>query len=128
MKKLIIALLSLTLLFALSACNASKGTNGVANGGQTSSQDNLQTSSLLQSSDTNQRNTTSAKINSDEAKSIALKDAGLNEADVNFLRSELDLDDGLLKYEVEFNSNGVEYEYDINADTGEILWVDKDYD
>lgn len=56
-----------------------------------------------------------------KAKEIALEHAGLKETDVRFIRVHLDVDDGRRKYEVEFYKGDVEYDYDIAADTGEIL-------
>ena len=39
---------------------------------------------------------------------------------------ELDYEYGSMVYEVEFESGAVEYEYDINAADGDILWYEKD--
>lgn len=134
MKKIITALFALTLIFTLAACtNSGKIDTGSDRNNGTSSimpDDGMLGSSTPLNSDNNATNNSKAqaKISYDEAKSIALKDAGLTAENVSFLRNELDRDDGILKYEVEFTKDGVEYEYDINADSGEILWVDKDYD
>ena len=51
----------------------------------------------------------------------ALEHAGLTEADVTFVHVKLDRDDGRLEYEVEFYKDNTEYDYDIDANTGEIL-------
>lgn len=61
------------------------------------------------------------KIDLESAKSTALKDAGLEASQVQFTKQKLDTDDGVEKYEIEFNYNGYEYEYDIDAKTGTIL-------
>lgn len=61
------------------------------------------------------------KIDLESAKSTALKDAGLEASQVQFTKQKLDTDDGVEKYEIEFNYNGNEYEYDIDAKTGTIL-------
>lgn len=61
------------------------------------------------------------KIDLESAKSTALKDAGLEVSQVQFTKQKLDTDDGVEKYEIEFNYNGYEYEYDIDAKTGTIL-------
>lgn len=61
----------------------------------------------------------------EQAKSIALKDAGLTAAD--FIKEKQDYDDGRQVYELEFRSNGKEYEYDIDAATGRILKTDIDF-
>ena len=55
------------------------------------------------------------------AKAAALADAGLAEGDVTELEAELDLDDAVVHYDVDFKSGGMEYNYDIDAVTGEIL-------
>lgn len=65
-------------------------------------------------------------ISSARAREIALDDAGVKESDARFVRVDLDWEDGRLQYEVEFYSGNKEYDYDINAVTGDIL--DRDYD
>ena len=68
----------------------------------------------------------SGNIGEAKAKEIALKHAGLKESDVKFVRVHLDMDDGREEYEVEFYSGTVEYDYDIDAKTGEIRSYDQD--
>ncbi len=58
-------------------------------------------------------------ISADRAKQIALSYAGVGGA--NFIKVELDTDDGVQVYEIEFKVGNVEYEYDINAISGEII-------
>ena len=58
-------------------------------------------------------------ISRDKAKSIALNDAGLKGSKVRQLEVELDKEDN--KYEVDFEYNGKEYSYEINATTGKII-------
>lgn len=70
--------------------------------------------------------TASADITADRAKEIALADAGLTEADTQYLRTKADYDDGRSVYEVEFYAGGAEYDYEIAAADGAIL--SKDYD
>ncbi len=65
-------------------------------------------------------------ISQDEAKQIALKDAGVAEADVTGLRVKEDRDDGRYIYEVQFYVQNKEYDYDIDATSGAI--VSSDYD
>ena len=55
------------------------------------------------------------------AKEIALAHANVNAANAVFDDKDLDLDDGKAVYELEFKANGIEYEYDIDARTGNIL-------
>lgn len=70
--------------------------------------------------------TTSEKeyIGKEKAKQIALNKAKLKEKDIKNLDIEFDLDKGIFVYEVEFDYGNKEYEYDINAITGEIVKSD----
>ncbi len=68
----------------------------------------------------------STLITKTEAKTVALRDAGLSEADVSALRTRLEFDDGRFQYEVDFYCNGTEYEYLIQAKNGDIIARDID--
>lgn len=57
----------------------------------------------------------------DEAINIALKDAGLTKDQVRDLDAELDRDAGVLHYDVDFEKDNKDYDYEIHAETGEIL-------
>ncbi len=61
-----------------------------------------------------------------EAKAVALRDAGLSEAEASALRTRLEFDDGRFQYEVDFYSDGTEYEYFIQAKDGDIIARDID--
>lgn len=63
-----------------------------------------------------------------KAKEIALRDAGFGAGAVKKLKCELDREKGKLVYEVEFEADGVEYEYTIDAETGEIVKIEKEDD
>ena len=65
-------------------------------------------------------------IGVDKAKSIALSDAGVKSSEATFTKAKLDKDDGVAVYEIEFFSGNTEYEYEINATSGNIR--DKDFD
>lgn len=69
---------------------------------------------------------TAKKITADEAKNIALVHAKLAQKDVNFVKAELETDNNRLIYDVDFYSGYVEYDYDIDAVTGEIISSDLD--
>ena len=56
-----------------------------------------------------------------KAKSVALNHAGVSEGKAYDMDIELDDEDGILVYEVEFKSGNMEYSYEINAATGAIL-------
>ena len=62
-----------------------------------------------------------------KAKEIALEHAGLSQDQVTFLQCKLDRDDGRQVYDVEFYAaDYTEYDYEIDAATGEILSYDYD--
>ncbi len=67
-------------------------------------------------------------IGKDRAKEITLKKAGLTADDVFFDRIELDFDNGVWEYEVEFKQGRTEYSADIKADDGTIISWEKDID
>ena len=67
-------------------------------------------------------------ITAEQAKAAALAHAGVTEADIRGYRCELERDDGVRMYEIEFRSGRTEYEYVIDADTGKVLECDKDLD
>ncbi len=64
--------------------------------------------------------TNNSKITLEEAKNIALKHANLGASQVLFIKAELDLDDGIEKYDIEFYHNNKEFNYEINASNGVI--------
>lgn len=65
-------------------------------------------------------------IGADRAKEAALKHAGVKAAEAKNVKCELDRDDGTLHYDVEFDANGCEYDYEIDAGTGKILKSEKE--
>lgn len=60
-------------------------------------------------------------ISADQARSAALHHAGCAAGEVVFTKTELDYDDGRAVYEVEFRKDGMEYELEIDAVTGDVL-------
>lgn len=54
-------------------------------------------------------------IGEEAAKSAALAHAGIAAGDAGHIQCELDEDDGVWVYEIEFRAGGVEYEYEIGA-------------
>ena len=66
-------------------------------------------------------------ISSEDAKAIALEHAGLTEADVTFIKCDLDTDYDDHNYDVEFyTADRLEYDYEIDAATGKILERDSE--
>lgn len=63
-----------------------------------------------------------------EAKQIAFNHAGVNGANAEFDEEDLETDDGITYYDLEFDIGEDEYQYEINAYTGEIIDYDIDLD
>ena len=55
------------------------------------------------------------------AQKIALEHAGVKAADATIIRSKLDYEDGRQVYDIEWYAGGAKYDYEIAADTGEII-------
>ncbi len=60
-------------------------------------------------------------IDLEQAKGIAVEHAGLSLEEVTFTKTGQELDDGKNIYDIEFYTDTTEYEYEILADTGDIL-------
>ena len=72
-------------------------------------------------------NVFAAEITEDRAKAIALENAGVTQDQTTYIHAKLDYDDGRQRYEVEFfTSDYKEYDYEIDAVTGNIISVDYD--
>lgn len=65
-------------------------------------------------------------ISAEEAKEAVLNHAGFTAGQVNFTKVELELDDGVAQYEIEFYANGREYSSKVNASTGAIMEYEMD--
>ena len=77
---------------------------------------------LQKESDTAPTQSTSVSlITAQQAKEIALTHAKVQEQDVQHLRVESDNEGGIPVYDIEFVAGNKEYEYEINAITGDIL-------
>lgn len=68
----------------------------------------------------------SAYIGETAARSAALAHAGVQEADLTYIKSRLDMDDGRAEYEVAFAAQGTKYEYEIDALTGAVLQFEQE--
>ena len=104
---------------------ADDGAAAQTSGAQESSAPAAQTDDAS-AADAQQSTASSGAIDEAQARSIALKHAGVAESDAAFYRVERDNDDGRAVYEVEFYSGNTEYDYEISAETGEILSYDSD--
>lgn len=71
---------------------------------------------------------TATYIGKDAAKSAALTHAGVTADAIQDYSCELDIDFGKARYEIDFKTGGIEYEYEIDAVTGTVLKADKEQD
>ncbi len=133
MKKIISLILCLVFVLSLTACGGAmddmtsdaKSMADSAKSGIESGADKAE-SAVKGSSDKSMN--LMAGITAKDAKEAALRHAGLEESQVSDVDVDLDRDNGKLIYEVDFNSGNTEYDYDINAETGEVISADKSRD
>ncbi len=73
------------------------------------------------------QNQNNNELTQEDAKNIALKDANINKDNAVFTEVKKDYDNNRLVYDIEFIYEDFEYNYEIDAKTGEITSYDKDY-
>ncbi len=66
-------------------------------------------------------------ISADKAKSVAYNHANVKAENIKYTKAELDRDDMVVHYDVEFVAGKYEYEYEINAETGKVIAFDKEF-
>ena len=66
------------------------------------------------------------KISVDEAQKTALNHAGYTADQVTGLHTDYEIDDTIPKHDVKFYRERMEYEYEIHAETGEIISFEMD--
>lgn len=125
MKKILSVVLSAIMILGLFTACSSNNDKAPVNDAQNEGK----SVSTVPSSDSNGLNENKGDfIGEKKAKEAALERAGISGDDIVFERVELDLDDGIWQYEVEFRQGRWEYDADIKADDGTVLSFDKDYD
>ena len=67
-------------------------------------------------------------VSAEQAKQIALRQAGVNPSSVNYMRVKEDWDNGHREYEVEFYVGRTEYSVDVDLNTGTVTDFDVDFD
>lgn len=100
--------------------NVSESTQNTSGKDKTTTLKNNTDTSIEQTSKNSSKN-----ISLEEAKTIALKNAGVAKKDASFTSAHKDYDDGITYYDIEFRTSSYEYEYEIDLN-GKILSVDKD--
>ena len=68
-----------------------------------------------------------AAVTEQQAKDIALRQAGVNPASVSYMRIHQDWDDGRQEYDVKFYVGTTEYSCDVDVNTGAVRDFDVDY-
>ena len=153
MKKLSLAAIIVTVSISLAGCtNSETASNGnktnTESTTQNSTESNVQNSSESSTENNNVNNAQNNTVNNpqdnntnnaqnnivnntgnislDKAKEIALSHAGLSADQVTFVQANMDFDDGIQKYDIEFYCNGQEYDYEINSSNGQIIQFDYD--
>lgn len=125
LRNLSLLALSLILVISLSACGSNMDNNSDNYVSSNDSETPLE-SELMPSQNNNSSLNETAKITKEEAKKIALKDAGVTENEIRDFEIELDRDNDILKYEISFEKGNDDYDYDIDANTGKIINKEKD--
>ena len=115
-KRLLALLLAMSIIPLLMACNKDN-----INDDNQLAQTKTDQTTKKSDKETSHSDITETKISKEQAKHIALKDAGFTEKEVTLLTVEQDIDDGVTEFEVEFTKDATEYNYTINADTGKII-------
>jgi len=108
MKKYVALILTILCALALSGCVISEAAVGVPRPATTPAENSGE------------------YIGEEAAKKIALDHAGLKDNEVAFVWVHLDYDDGRPEYDVEFYKDSTEYDYEIDAYTGDITSIDFD--
>ncbi len=125
MKKLLALTLCLVFVLSLTACGDT--TNDVESMGESVVSSAEEKVSDVTSS-INESMNQMASITANQALAAALKHAGFSESQITDKDIDLDRENGKLFYDVKFKSGDKEYEYEINAETGEVLSSKKDND
>lgn len=116
MKKIFAGFILLMMLAGLVGCGANN------------TQPPVQSTAQPTQAATHTAESTADFIGEQKARDIALERAGITADDVIFNRIELERDDGIWKYEVEFRKENTEYDIDIKADDGAIISYETDID
>lgn len=119
---LLMAALLLTGCSAMAIGNRLNAAEDALENGMDTMEDMLQSAVMPPQGSTQQ----TTEITREQAEAIALEKAGFTADQVTRLRTEYEIDDGIPRYEVQFNQGRWEYDYEINANTGDILSYDGD--
>ena len=129
-RKLILTGAALSLAVAMTGCGgkpvinqqpSSQEKNEVDTQAQTEATVPAADSATTQSSAAATAQTVTGTVDEEMAQKIALEHAGVKAADATITKSKLDYEDGRQVYDIEWYAGGAKYDYEIAADTGEII-------
>ena len=121
MKKIATILLSVLLLFSVAGCGNYDMMNKVESEVDKIKDEVKDDVSSMMPSNNNSSDTSSAKISAEQARKHALNHAKVNEKDARDFDIDKKTYNGKLCFEVDFETDTHEYEYLIDANTGEIV-------
>lgn len=122
---LLAAILAVSVMTGCQAAGAVKSAGRAMERGAESAADMIKQAAAPTKEATDGKDTKPA-LTLEEAQSIALKHAGFTADQVTALHAEYEIEHGVPLYDVEFRQGYWEYDYEIHADTGEILSYSKD--
>lgn len=127
MKMRLWSLLLVTMLvgMAMTGCRMMESAGRAVENGVEAAEDSLKQSMGTTTAPEATR-TSNPVLTQEEAQRIALEHAGLTAGQVTALHTEYETEHGTPIYDVEFRHGNWEYDYEIHADTGEILSFSKD--
>ena len=125
MKKRFLSLLLVTALVSMTATGCRMG-EAMQSAGKAAEQGAEEVGDALTQSMETTSSSANPALTPEEAKQIVLKHAGLTEDQVVGLHAQYEIEHGTPIYDVEFYHSAWEYDYEIHADTGEILSFSKD--
>ena len=128
LRRLTVASAACATALGLAACGSNEPTEQSASAPasadtQASSAESAPASSQASNAqDNGNQSDSGATLSQEEAEQIVFDDAGVTRDQVtNWDRTELDTDDSRQIWEIEFDINDTDYEYDIDATTGDIV-------
>jgi uncharacterized membrane protein YkoI len=121
MKKLAVVLLSVLLLFSVVGCGNYNMMNDVKDEVKDEVNDAKdKVEDMLPSDNNSDMSTASTKITAEQAKQRALEHAGVKENDVYDFDIDKETENGVLYYDIDFETKDFDYDYLIDANTGEV--------
>ena len=109
-------------------CDVNATTGAVVKYEKEADDDSQKQTNQSDTTSTQSNGSTSGGISKDKAKEIALSHAGVSASKISDYSIEVDTENGIKIYEIDFKAGGYEYEYDINAATGSVMRCDKEAD